>query len=151
MGFGVSGSWVLIFVGTLAAFGSLYSTTANTAEQYQEIREFQQHHLQQIQEADVEIESVSLVDGGNCSVNVTVENTGETTLDLTEADLLYDNAYQNGWQAAAEIDGDNSTDIWRPGQTLSITDENLSSAPDRVKFVSGPGVADTTEVSGLSC
>jgi flagellar protein FlaF len=151
MGFGVSGSWVLIFVGTLAAFGSLYSTTANTAEHYEETWTLQQDHLQQIQGTDVSIGSVSLVDGVNCSVDVTVENTGVTTLDLTETDLLYDNTYQVGWQAAAEIDGDNSTDIWRPGQTLSITDNNLSSAPDRIKFVSGPGVADTAEVRGLQC
>lgn len=151
MGFAVSGSWILIVVGTLVAFGSLYSTTANTAEHYQEAREFQQDHLQQIQGTDVSIASVSLLDNAGCGVNVTVVNTGQTTLDLNETDLLYDNTYRTGWQSAAEIDGDRSTDIWRSGQTLSITDDTLSEAPDRIKFVSGTGIADTTEVSGLQC
>lgn len=151
MGFSVSGSWVLILVGTLAAFGSLYSAAANTAEHYEESRQLQQDHLQQIQGTDVSIASVSLVDGVSCGVNVTVENTGETTLDLNETDLLYDNGYQVGWRADAEIDGDGNTDIWRPGQTLSITDDGLLSAPDRIKIVTGSGVADTTEVAGLLC
>lgn len=151
MGFSVSGSWVLIFVGTFAAFGTLYSTTANTAEDYQDAREFQRSHLQEIQGTDVSITAVSLADGVGCGVNVSVENTGETTLDLNETDLLYDNDYQTGWQSSARIEGDGSTDIWRPGQTLSISDDDLLAAPDRIKFVSGPGIADTAEVTGLLC
>lgn len=151
MGFSVSGSWVLIFVGTFIAMGSLYTTVSNTAEQYQEVRDFQRTHLEGIQGTDVAITSVTLLDGVSCGVNVTVENVGERTLDLNESDLLYDNEYQVGWQSGAEIDGDGSTDIWAPNQTLVITDDALLSAPDRIKFVSGPGVADTAEVSGLLC
>jgi len=151
MGFSVSGSWVLIFVGTFAAFGSLYSTTANTAEDYADARELQHQHLEEIQGTALSIRSVSLADGVSCGVNVSVENTGETTLDINETDLLYDNEYQVGWQSAAEVDGDDSTDIWRPGQTLSINDDDLLEAPDRIKLVAGPGVADTVEVTGLRC
>jgi len=151
MGFSVSGSWVLLFVGTFAAFGTLYSTTANTAEQYEDNREFQREHLAEIQGTALSITSVSLADGVSCGVNVSVENTGETTLSIDETDLLYDNEYQVGWQSNAEVNGDGSTDIWRPGQTLSISDDDLLEAPDRIKVVSGPGVADTTEVTGLLC
>ena len=151
MGFSVSGSWVLLFVGTFAAFGSLYSATANTTEHYTDARDFQRNHLAEIQGTDVSITSVSLADGVGCGVNVTVENTGETTLDSNETDLLYDNDYQAGWQSSAQIEGDDSTDIWEPGQTLSISDDDMLEAPNRIKVVTGPGVADTAEVTGLQC
>jgi len=39
-------------------------------------------------------------------------------------------------------DGDNSTDLWLPGERLHL-EVNATSQPNRVKIVSGPGVAVT--------
>ena len=151
MGFSVSGSMVLVLLGLFIGLGTFYGSFSNAAEQLADAENDHRQRLDRVQHTDVAIDSVSLLSGVDCGVEITANNTGERRLGLNRTDLLYDNEYRTGWRNGATIGGDADTEIWLPGEQLTITTDDLLVAPDRIKLVTGPGVADTTEVSELTC
>ena len=139
MGFSVSGSAALIFVAAFIGFGMFYSAAANSAERVNDAREDRADRQLTQTNTEIELRTVSynpLAD----SLNVTVENTGTTELSVRHVDLLLDNSYRTDYRTA--VDGDTGTDLWLPGETLTIN-ATPSSRPSSVKVVTGPGVAAT--------
>lgn len=154
MGFSVSTSFAVIFFGTLVAFGGVYTVTANSVEQVQDARHQQEQQLHSTQETAINVTSTELLGSGSgCGVDVTVTNNGSTTLSIEETDILVDGIYQSGWADAATVDGDSGTDIWLPGQALSVQlTDGIDTPPSRVKVVTGSGVAATAFPDGdVSC
>jgi len=145
MGFSVSGSAAIIFVAAFIGFGMFYSATANSFERVQDARGAQQDRFLDQQNTAVEITAATWNASGTDDLDVTVENTGSTTLAVSDTDLLVDNAYQSGYDTA--VDGDGSTDVWAPQETLTITVTTFNSQPGRVKVVTENGLADTAVVS----
>jgi flagellar protein FlaF len=145
MGFSVSGSFAIIFVGLLLAFGVWHTAASNSFERITEARSDRVDSTLEQRNTDVAIESVTY-DGVNETLLVNATNTGSTSLSLDATDLLVDNEYRAGWQEQATIDGDAlETDLWLPGETLSM---NVTATdPTQVKVVTGPGVADTSPVT----
>lgn len=150
MGFSVSVTYLLLFVGLLFAMGMLHATVSNSIEEVREAQQFQNDHIAAIQSAKVTISSVTLVDAAACDLNVTATNTGETLLERGRTDVLADGSYEENLTDRSEVDGADS-DLWRPGQDLEIDLGAFAAAPDRIKLIAGPGVADATEVSGITC
>jgi flagellar protein FlaF len=148
MGFSVSSSFAVIAFGTFVAMSALYGATANAAEERQDAQADQRAHRAAIAETAVNITSTDVSVTG-CSVEVRVNNTGSTELLVNETDLLVDGEYRTGWEADATVDGDADTDLWLPGEQLvvAVTD-GITEAPDRVKVVTGPGVAATQRIEG---
>ena len=146
MGFSVSGSLVVVLLGLFVALGAFYGSFSNTVERVTAAERDQLDRLDRVQHTDVAVDSVSLLSGVDCGLEVSVTNTGESKLDLNRTDLLYDNEYRTGWRSGATVEGDGSTDVWLPGETVTITTDGLPVAPERIKVVSGPGVADVREV-----
>ncbi|MGQ4555853.1 fla cluster protein FlaF [Halobellus sp. GM3] len=147
MGFGVSGSTAIIFLGVLVATGTLYPAVAGSAEQISDARDGDREDLLDRRNTALSVTSVVY----NASENLTVEvkNTGTTTLSVGETSLLVDNEYVI--PDATAVGGDTSTDVWGADQTLvlNVTDPGAEE-PDRVKVVAENGVAasnDTVEVS----
>jgi len=151
MGFSVSGSMVIVLLGLFIAAGAMYGSLSNTMEAVSDAREDRDDAADRLRHTDVQIDGVTLLSNASCSVAVTATNAGDTDLALNRTDLLFDNEYRAGWQADATVDGDAGTDLWLPGESLTVEVTGLVTAPDRIRLVSGPGVADATEVSGLAC
>lgn len=151
MGFSVSGSLVIVLLGLFIAAGAFYGSLSNTMERVSDAREDRDAAAERLRHTDVAIGTVTVLSEADCDVEITANNTGDTDLSVDRTDLLLDNEYRTGWRAGATVDGDGGTDLWLPGETLRIELSNLVSAPDRIRLVSGPGVADVAEVSGLAC
>jgi flagellar protein FlaF len=145
MGFSVSGSFAIVFVGALLAFGVWHTAASNGFERVTEAQSDRADATLDQRNTDVAVESVTY-DAVNETLRVNATNTGSTSLSLDDTDLLVDNEYRAGWQDRATIDGAAlETDLWLPGEELS-TNVTVSD-PQQVKLVTGPGVAASSPVT----
>lgn len=159
MGFSVSGSFAIIALAALVAFGTFYPAVTNS---YEDIRDAQQADYDgalERQNTDLTITTASW-DLVNSELTIEATNDGTTELPVNTTDIIVDNTYitheeiaSNG-NSSESIDGDTSTELWLPDETYEITlsDDLLdaigvSTPPARVKLVTKPGVADTEEVT----
>ena len=139
MGFGVSGSTAVIFLGVLIATGTLYTAAAGSAEQVSDARDTEQEELLDRRNTAIDVtEVVYNTSSSNDTLFITVINDGSTTLSVDDTSLLVDNEYVVPDSTAVE--GDTETDVWAPDQSLVFETTN-SSAPSRVKAVAENGVA----------
>ncbi|MCU4717147.1 flagellin [Halapricum hydrolyticum] len=142
MGFSVSGSAAIVFVGLFIAFGTFYTASTNTVEEMTDANDDWQDR--QLAQQNTEIEIVAAVyDNETERLVVEVNNTGATVLSVNDTDLLVDNEYRT---ASRDVDGDAGTDIWAPGQRLTYS-VSAASQPDRVKVATETGVAATEVVT----
>jgi flagellar protein FlaF len=147
VGFGVSGSTAVIFLGVLIATGTLYTAAAGSAERINDARDGEREDLLDRRNTDIEVTRV-VYDENASNLSVEVRNTGTTTLSVGETSLLVNNTYER--PDATLVDGDSSTDVWGADQTLVLNDTDASGPSERVKVVAGNGVAAsnaTVEVS----
>jgi flagellar protein FlaF len=138
MGFSVSGSAAIIFAGLFIAFGMWHGAASDAFERVSDAQQDETDATLGQQNTAIEITDAS------GTLTVKVENTGSTTLALDETDVVVDNEYQTGWRSGADVEGDSTTDLWHPGQTLTL-DVGVSS-PSRVKVTTEYGVADTAVI-----
>ena len=139
MGFGVSGSTAVIFLGVLIASGTLYTAAAGSAEQVSDARSAEGEELLDRRNTVIDVTSV-VYNTSSGTLNVTVANNGTTTLSVEDTSLLVDNEYVV--PNVTRVDGDTETDVWAPDQSLVFETSN-DSTPDRVKVVAENGVAAT--------
>ncbi|SFR43883.1 fla cluster protein FlaF [Halogeometricum limi] len=146
MGFGVSGSTAIIFLGVLVCTGTLYTAAAGSAEQLSDARDATDERLLDQRNTAINITSASYTNNnGSYPTSIEVENTGTTTLSVNDTSLLVDNEYRAlSNSTVLEVDGTAGTDIWAPGETL-LVEFSGDDAPQRVKFVTEYGVADANE------
>ena len=144
MGFGVSGSTAVIFLGVLIASGTLYTAAAGSAEQVSDARGAETDDLLDRRNTVIDVTAV-VYNTSSGTLNVTVANDGTTTLSVADTSLLVDNEYVIPNSTA--VDGDADTDVWAPDRRLEFgVDVNAptldaSTTPDRVKVVAENGVA----------
>jgi flagellar protein FlaF len=148
-GFSTSASFLIVFIGLFIALGTLHTATANTAERVADARDDQRERHQTVLETGVTVTNATWNDSSGTLV-VRVENTGESTLSVDAADTVVDGAYVGIEDyELATVDGQD-TGVWTPGETLVLEDTDtvvgFDDAPSRVQVVTGPGVADATEV-----
>ena len=137
MGFSVSASAAIVFVGFVVAFTTLYPVAANGFERVTDARDDAADRALDQRNTAVELSNVSY-ENATDTLTVEVTNTGATELSVAETDLLVDNTY---WTGNRSVDGDADTDVWLPGETLTITAGNVTLEPERVKVVTEHGVA----------
>jgi flagellar protein FlaF len=140
LGFSVSGSAAIVFVGIFLAFSSAYTASANGFERVTDAKSAVDEEALERQNTALSLTNATY-DAGTDTLTVEAVNEGTTTLDVGAVDLLVDNAYRDDF-ATRTVDGDDSTDLWLPGERLRL-EVNASSQPSRVKIVTGPGVAAT--------
>ena len=143
MGFSVSGSAAIIFVGIFLAFSSAYTASANGFERVTDARSAVDEEALDQQNTALSVTNATY-DAGNDTLTVEAVNEGTTTLEIAAVDLLVDNAYRDNFTVRT-VGGDNSTGLWLPGERLHL-EVNATTQPNRVKIVSGPGVADAEVV-----
>ena len=144
MGFGVSGSTAVIFLGVLIASGTLYTAAAGSAEQVTDARDAEGEELLDRRNTVIDVTDV-VYNTSSGTLNVTVANNGTTALSVADTILLVDN--ENVIPNSTAVDGDTDTDVWAPDQGLEFgvnvnaTALDASTTPDRVKVVAQNGVA----------
>ena len=144
MGFSVSGSAAIVFVGLFFAFGTFFTASTNSMEDVTDANsDWQDQQLAQ-QNTDIAITD-AVYDNVTDSLVVGVDNVGATTLSVNRTDLIIDNEYQTTTQSR-DVDGDSTTDVWAPGQRLTYN-VSATSQPDRVKVTTETGVAATEVVT----
>ena len=142
MGFSVSASTAIIFAGVFLAIGVLYPAVSNGYER--------------VTDAEIDRDDAHL-DMRNTDINITnvtdsqikVRNEGSTSLDADKVDLVINGVYQPRDDFNPEVDGDTSTSLWLPGETLAIY-ENGSvswSSNDQLKLVTDHGLSVTGEAA----
>lgn len=142
MGFGVSGATAIIFLGLFIAAGTLVTTTSTTLEDIDEARDDRQERLLDRRNTAIAVES-AVYNTTTGTLNLSVANEGSTTLSVNGTTVLVDNQYES--TATAQVDGIAATDLWEPGETMTL---NLTLAePTRVKVVTEQGIADTSDVT----
>jgi flagellar protein FlaF len=153
MGFGTSGSAFIIFAALFLAISSFYTATANSTEAIQEAQDARDEHQRTVLSTQVGVTNATYnTTSSNFTLRVT--NTGESTLSTNRVDAVVDGAYLDSSDfERVTVDGRNSA-VWRPGEQLVLEDDDsvaaLPEMPERVKFVSGPGIADTHGVTEVS-
>lgn len=140
MGFSISGSTVVIFIGLLVSAATLYPALDSAQEARVDAIDDKSERMLVTTNTAVTITDTDDANG----LTVTARNTGATALDVGTVDLLVDGTYRVPDTTA--VAGDTETSTWQPGETLELTVSGVST-PDRVKIVTGPGVAATTEVT----
>lgn len=144
-GLSTSASLLIVFVGLFLALGSLYTATANTGERLADARDDQRERQRAVAQTQVTVVTATWdVDAG--TLRVEVNNTGERTLSVHESDTVLDGSYVPIDAYERVTVADRETSVWRPGEQLVLEDDNTVSSPGRVRFVTGPGVADAREV-----
>ena len=142
MGFSVSASTAIIFAGVFLAIGVLYPAVSNGYER--------------VTDAEIDRDDAHL-DMRNTDINITnvtdsqikVRNEGSTSLDADKVDLVINGVYQPRDDFNPEVDGDTSTSLWLPGETLAIY-ENASvswSSNDQLRLVTDHGISVTGEAA----
>lgn len=149
-GLSTSASFLIVLVGALLAFGTLYSAAGNAGERLVEAGDDQRERHGAVQLTAVNV-TEAVWDAGGPDLTVRVTNTGDTTLSVPGTDTVVDGTYV-GLDAyeRVEVDGQDS-DVWRPGEQLVLSDSDplatLDGQPARVRVVTETGVADAVEVT----
>ncbi|WP_135829034.1 fla cluster protein FlaF [Halorussus halobius] len=149
MGFSVSGSAVVLFLGVFISFGMAYTAANNGFEQVHDALNDETDADLARQNTGVSIADVSVANEGDGPVlTVTANNTGTTALSVNDTDILIDGQYSNFTgesMTTSAVDGNDRTDLWLPGETLRV-EVPVASEPSQVKVVTETGVADSEVV-----
>lgn len=147
MGFSVSASTAVIFAGLFLALGMFYPAVANSYERVQAADANQADRALEQANTDIQLDGTTInsIPAGGSEVNVTLTNNGSTSLTVSETDLLINGTYIQRSELNTKVDGDTTTDLWLPGETLDIT-YDTSGAVNRVRVVTEHGVAVSEDV-----
>lgn len=138
MGFSTSGATVVIFVGLLIGFGTLYPTAETAGERISDAESAHDDRTLRQQNTALVVAGTAY-NATNDTFTVSVNNTGSTTLSVNRTDLIVDGRYRT--PATFAVAGTKNRTVWTPGSQLELTVTGVTNEPDRVKVVSGPGVA----------
>ena len=133
---------MVIVVGLLVSAATLYPAADRYAERRSEAMNAHQERV--LTQQNTAIETVNTTYNASTDrLDVSVRNTGSSTLTVSETDLLVDGEYV--LLADTTVGDDAATDLWAPGEILTITIAEPST-PNRIKVVTGPGIAVTATV-----
>jgi Putative archaeal flagellar protein F len=147
MGFSVSASTAVIFAGLFLALGMFYPAMANSYERVQAADANQADRALEQANTDIRLDDTTInnVPSGDNQVDITLTNNGSTSLTVSETDLLVNGTYIQRSELDTEVDGNSTTNLWLPGETLIITYET-SGTVDRVRVVTEHGVAVSEDI-----
>ena len=161
MGFSISGSAAIVFVGILIAFSIFHGAASNSFERVIDAQSDQADTIVDERNVNIEIvyyEQIEAADanGDTDRLTILVNNTGSRELSIDETDLIVDNEYRVPDTTQVTQTGGTtpnpSTNLWSPGERLNITvrGDDLYGSSDRVRIASEHGIADTVVVTGDS-
>ncbi|WP_049926452.1 hypothetical protein [Natronomonas moolapensis] len=141
VGFSVSGSAAIVFVGVMVAAGIAVPSLVGSMGALADSQGEQVDRGIDALNTEFEITSATY-DSNNTELTLELRNTGSTTLGVNETSVLVDGTIQRDADIqSTDVDGDSTAALWLPGQTLTI--EIDYSGPNRVKVVAENGIAET--------
>ena len=143
MGFSTSGATAIVFVGLLVGVGILSPTVESAGERVSDAESASRDRLLRQQNTAVVVAGTAY-NASNDTLTVSVNNTGSTSLSVDRTDLLVDGRYRA--PDRFDVAGTANRTVWTPGTRLDLTVTGVLAEPDRVKVVTGPGVAATEVV-----
>ena len=150
MGFSVSGSAVIIFIGLVIAAGIAVPPLLGSVGDLASAQGEQIEQGTDRMNTDIEIAAAVYEDGDPGELTVELENAGTTTLSIEHTDMLVDGEIQTesgDGKGTAIVLEDDTTDpdaeLWLPAETLEIT-VDADAEPDRIKVVTENGVERAT-------
>jgi len=145
MGFSVGGAAAIIFLSMFIAFGVLYTAADNSLDSVMNAQDDRTDGTLETKNTAINVTSAVYSDADD-EVTITANNTGATALSLNVTSLLVDNGFEQGWEPNATVDGNDGTDLWLPGETVTIN-VTATTQPARVSLTTGSGVSATAEVT----
>ena len=152
MGFSVSASTALIFAALFLALGIFYPAMANSYERVQAADADQADRALEQANTDIRVGDIRLdsATGVGNQLELTLINTGSTSLTVGRTDILVGGAYIQRSEldtTVTDVDGnsDPSTDLWLPGETLDVVYNPPGLVGDALDTVS-PGQISGTRV-----
>lgn len=149
MGFSVSAGTAIVAIAALASVGMLYTTGYNGYERVQDAQQLQQERALSTDNTALRIAAVMHNTSTDPhTITVTANNTGTTTLSIADTDLLLEGEYAAVDDRTLETDtgtiaaGGTATDLWQPGESLTLTVRENYSTGLSATVVSENGVAD---------
>ncbi len=123
MGLSVSAAAGIVMIGVILIFGTLYPAIESSTKLKNEARSEWSQWQEAKQRADMTITNVSHTDE---QLNISLKNTGDTTLKVDELEVLVDGTYRSENINHTVVAGNiNNTNLWNPGQNLTITLEKI--------------------------
>ena len=107
MGFGVSGSYVVVFLAVLVSLGTVYGVLSNTTERVTDALDDELTRADETGRTDINITSA---DYRNDTLQLEIENTGDTALSVSDTDLLVDGEYVLEKNRTSAVSGNGDTD-----------------------------------------
>ena len=147
VGFSVSGSAAIIFVGVMVAAGIAVPSLVGSMGALADSQGEQVDRGIDALNTEFEVMSATYNASGNDDLEITLSNTGSTTLGVAETSVLVNGEIPDSEDVTTEVEGDQSAELWLPGDTLTIT-VNPADSTGRIKVVAENGIAETTEYGG---
>jgi flagellar protein FlaF len=146
VGFSVSGSAAIVFIGLIVAAGVAIPSAVGSFESMASAQGQQTDRGVEALNTAIGIENVTY-NATDDELDVRLENTGSTTLSVNGTSVLVDGTIPPAGDVTTDVEGDTNAALWLPGETLNVTVGNVVD-PDRVKVVTGNGISETAEVGG---
>lgn len=143
---------LVLAVALIAGLGGLYVATANAVESVTEAGAARHDASVALVGTAVNVTTAQW-EITDSNLTITVTNTGDRVLEASAVDAIVDGRFVGFEDFERTEVGGRNTDVWRPGEQLVLEDGDTVldyfSTPDRVKVVTGPGVADAAGVTSL--
>lgn len=147
MGFSVSGSAAIVFIGLIVAAGIAIPSVVGSFGSMASAQGQQTDRGVETLNTDIEIRNTTYNATDN-ELDVRLSNTGSTTLSVDETSVLVDGTIPPAGDVTTDVEGNTNADLWLPGETLNVTVSNVDPEPDRVKVVTENGIARTAGIGG---
>ncbi|MDY7083375.1 MAG: fla cluster protein FlaF [Halobacteria archaeon] len=138
MGFSVSASTIIIFIGVLVAASLVYNAWTFTQDEIAQAREDAEAKDLAKEHTNINITDTSYDTGTNV-YTVNVSNTGDIGVKVNKTTILTDGVIQEN--ATKKVVGSPSSHLWLPGDKLKI-EVSTFSKPNRTKVVTDNGICD---------
>jgi flagellar protein FlaF len=156
MGVSVSASTAIIVAGLFFAFTTFYPVAANGFDRVSDAQHGMNDRALERQNTAFAVSNATY-DGTDETLTVNATNDGSVGLVAGDATLLVDNEYVDvgGANATTSVDGDDDTELWLEGETLTVTvaqtdaDTTIEDGT-RVVLVVESGVRDTATVTEVN-
>jgi flagellar protein FlaF len=142
VGFSVSGSAAILFVGFIVAAGIAIPPLIGSFGSLASAQDEQIDRGVDAMNTGIEITNATY-DSETGTLEINVTNDGSTTLSVNDTSVLVDGEIPARSDVTTDIEGDGAVELWLPGETLTITVENVDSEPNRVKVVTENAVSET--------
>jgi len=148
MGFSTSAAVAVVSIGFLISVGLLYPAVEQSVQDVSDATDNREDRMIDTRNSDAALHEVTYNNTTDV-LNVTVNNTGTVTMDVAGTDLLVDGEIAT--TRSTYVDGVADRELWVADEQLRIEARDVTTAPDRIVVVTGPGIErSTTEIAEVS-